>query len=218
MTRNRVWLGAPSLEQIVESPKVPGPDTARRAHRATLGAGWFAHSHVPGQGGRFDLRLPSRGTLYCANDDEAAVRENLGERYAGRVYLAASDLAHLTVSEVDLRGAGLGDVLADTITARTVTREIATMTDYAITQAWADAFAQHEYDGIRYEPRSTPGPAHRGLCRVRSRGCRGSAESAGARLANPTRPTRVGVHALSRGTIHPAVKPFLWPASVGCGS
>lgn len=163
-----------------------------------MGAGWFAHSHVPGQGGRFDLRLPSRGTLYCANDDEAAVRENLGERYAGRVYLAASDLAHLTVSEVDLRGAGLGDVLADTITARTVTREIATMTDYAITQAWADAFAQHEYDGIRYEPRSTPGPDIEAYAVF---GPEGAADL-------PSRPvpgwrTRlarrgVGVHALSR--------------------
>ncbi len=48
--------------------------------------------------------------------------------------------------------------MADTVNAPGVlTREISTMPDYEVTRAWARAFFDVEFDGLAYEPRSTPG-------------------------------------------------------------
>ncbi|MEL0525950.1 RES domain-containing protein, partial [Neisseria gonorrhoeae] len=98
------------------------------------------------------------GTMYCSNDIEAALRERLGEALAGRRFIAASELHDTAISIIYPRESCFGLCMADTINATGIlTREISTMSDYEITRAWATAFYDAEFDGLAYEPRSTPG-------------------------------------------------------------
>lgn len=151
-------------------PTCTVPDECVRAHSPAVDPYWFATTEAldSAAGGRFDLVDPPAGgpvdggrvdgTLYCANDVEAAVRERLGSGFAGRRFIAASELNDTTVSVLAMRRGGLGRRVADTLSASGfLTREISTMPTYVVTRAWAREFHRHDFDGIAYEPRSTPG-------------------------------------------------------------
>lgn len=181
MTRQSVWLKAPEQGDVTRDfPAAVLPSECVRAHSSDYGPGWFATvtSLSSPLGGRFDLVVADRegqidddqtetaeddeepgiGTLYCANDEEAALRERLGESFAGRRFIAASELHDTAMSIVYPGESGLGSCIADTVNATGfLTREIHTMADYEVTRAWATAFFDVEFDGLVYEPRSTPG-------------------------------------------------------------
>lgn len=132
-----------------------------RAHHPDFGPWYFASSE-PGddEGGRLDLARP-HGTCYLASDAEVALRERLGVIAAGRpltgAALAASAISLMTVPPALKRD------IADTThpdAARSITREIATTTDYARTRAWAAHwFGAERRSGVRYEPRFSTGSA-----------------------------------------------------------
>lgn len=172
-SRQSTWLRSPQEGDVTEDfPACVAPNECIRAHSADFGPAWFASVTSPYSplGGRFDLLASDddepgcgpvdggQGTLYCANDLEAALRERLGEAFAGRRYLAASELHDSAVSVIYTRESGLGRCLADTFAATGIlTREISTMPDYAVTRLWALEFHARSFDGLAYEPRSTPG-------------------------------------------------------------
>lgn len=175
MTRQSAWLKAPQFGDVTQDfPACIIPNECYRAHDAAWPPGWFASvsSWTSPLGGRFDLISTAEdetddaddpddsggGTLYCANDVEAALRERLGPAFAGRRFIAASDLHDTRVSIIHPLASGYGNCLADTFAATGIlTREISTMPDYEVTRAWAAAFYETGFDGLAYEPRSTPG-------------------------------------------------------------
>lgn len=178
MKRQSVWLKAPEDGDVTgEFPAMELPIECVRAHSADYGPAWFATvtSLDSPLGGRFDLVVPDRentidtdvddsaeapcvGTMYCSNDVEAALRERLGPGYAGRTFIAASELHDTAISIIYPSESCLGTCLADTLNAAGfLTREISTMPEYEVTRAWATSFYEAEFGGLAYEPRSTPG-------------------------------------------------------------
>lgn len=132
-----------------------------RAHHPDYGPWFFASSEVDAdEGGRFDLPEP-HGTCYMASSADVALRERLGVIAAGRPLTAAA-LAASAVSFMTVPSALKRDI-ADTThpeAARSITREIATTTDYARTRSWAvHWFETERRTGVRYEPRFSTGPA-----------------------------------------------------------
>jgi hypothetical protein len=132
-----------------------------RAHHPDNGAWYFESSDVNGaDGGRFDLPQP-HGTGYLASTPEVALRERLGIVAAGRPLTAAA-VAASAVSVMTLT-ANHHRNIADTIhpdAADSITREIATTTDYARTRRWAAHWHDAEHrTGVRYEPRFSTGPS-----------------------------------------------------------
>ncbi|KAA0973024.1 RES domain-containing protein [Paeniglutamicibacter gangotriensis] len=177
--RQTVWLKAPENGDVTRDfPSSILPNECVRAHSADNGPGWFATvtSFDAVVGGRFDLVVPDCesttdvdiddngevrdiGTLYCSNDVEAALRERLGANFACRRFIAATDLHDTQMSIIYTHESNLGTCMADTVNAPpdVLTREISTMSDYEVTRAWATSFYETGFDGLAYEPRSTPG-------------------------------------------------------------
>jgi hypothetical protein len=126
-----------------------------RAHRRDLGPWWFGND----RGGRFDLTAP-RGTCYLADDALVAVRERLGLVLGAEPFVPASLLEDAVVSRLraprEHRLADLQDRVAGDFG---VTRELETMTPYAVPQAWARGFADASFEGVRYGPRFSTGEA-----------------------------------------------------------
>lgn len=126
-----------------------------RAHSTHRGPWWFGSDGS----GRFDLPAPG-GTCYLALDPESAVRERLGPVLGGRTALPESTLAEVVVSSLAVpRQRRVADLQSRRAAAFGVTRELETMVPYAVPQAWARALARARYEGVRYGPRFTPGPA-----------------------------------------------------------
>ena len=154
--RERTALGPPpaSLAGFPAYPVAEETDVFR-AHGRDLGPWWFGNDG----GGRFDLRSP-RGTCYVALDPLSALRERLGPVLGGSPSVPEGLLEEAVVSRLrlpaerevadaqDRRAAGFG-----------VTREIETTVPYAVPQAWARAFDEEGFGGVRYGPRFTPGDA-----------------------------------------------------------
>lgn len=132
-----------------------------RAHHPGNGAWYFASADVDDvDGGRFDLALP-RGTCYMASAPEVALRERLGIVAVGRPLTAAA-VAVSAISVMALTPGQRRDVVdtAHHDAADSITREIATTTDYALTRRWAAHWDTAEArSGVRYEPRFSTGPA-----------------------------------------------------------
>ena len=131
--------------------------TLYRAHRRDLSPWWFSSD----LSGRFDLIAPE-GTCYLASTQATAARERWGERLvrAGRVSAADADatiVSRLTVPA----SVALADTCARRAALLGVTREIGTLTPYAVPQAWAAAFTGAGFDGVRYESRFTTGARDR---------------------------------------------------------
>lgn len=129
-----------------------------RAHDRDRGPWWFSSDGA----GRFDLPAP-RGSCYLASTALAAVRERLGPVLAARATLPASALEHVVVSRLrpatDGRPLRLANLRVSAAGSYGVTRELESMTPYALPRRWAVALADHGLDGVRYGPRFTPGSA-----------------------------------------------------------
>lgn len=154
MTRDTVALrpparslsGFPGCELTAAQPLT-------RGHRAANAPWWFASSG----GGRFDL-TPPRGTCYLAFDELTAIRETVGEALAttgviSDVFAADRQLSTLVVPHDH----HLADTCADEAADFGLTRELSSMTPYAVPQEWAAAFDGVSFAGLRYQTRFTTG-------------------------------------------------------------
>lgn len=113
-----------------------------RIHPSGLGPWWFSSDTH----GRFDLAPPS-GTCYLAASPSGAFVET----FRDFTFVNADDVAARSLSRLRLRR---DCVLADCTSPRALsfrlTAAVHTTADYATTQAWAAAFAEAGFDGIRY--------------------------------------------------------------------
>lgn len=119
-----------------------------RAHRRGNGV-WFFSSDG---GGRFDL-ADGRGTCYLASSVASAVRERLGEQFANGRAIAPEDARTMVVSSLPLTVERVADLESPEVANYPITIELTAMDDYAIPQAWASAFDQAGFRGIRYRGR-----------------------------------------------------------------
>lgn len=152
--RERTALGPPpaSLAGFPAYSVGAGTDLFR-AHRRGLGPWWFGNDGA----GRFDLRAP-RGTCYVALDPLSALRERLGPVLGGSRAVPESLLAESVVSRLRLPSArDAADVQDRGAAEFGVTRELESTVPYAVPQAWARAFDEAGFGGVRYGPRFTPG-------------------------------------------------------------
>jgi hypothetical protein len=127
----------------------PGTEI-HRIHAAGLSAWYFSGEDT----WRFNpCGVPGLGACYFA---ERAVA-GLLESYKGVTVAAEQDVAtktHFTATlEADLR---LADCCAAAALGFGINAEIHSTTDYALTQAWATAFAVAGFAGVRYFSRSDP--------------------------------------------------------------
>jgi hypothetical protein len=160
VTREDVALRAPDPSRdYKDMPSVSTMPRAKvyRAHHRDFGT-WYFASHTTGEvgGGRFDLTFDD-GTCYLADSTEVAVWERLGPTYLDAQVVPASVADEFVVTAVYMP---VGDC-ANTAHPHArkiagITREISTVGNYALTQAWAEAFKRSGFAGIRYGARFTP--------------------------------------------------------------
>ncbi|MET3959931.1 hypothetical protein ABIE52_006866 [Rhodococcus sp. OAS809] len=154
MSRDDVALGPPSRPlHGFPSCELTSAQSLHRGHRTGNGPWWFSSSG----GGRFDLN-PPRGTCYLGFDELTAIRETVGEALAktgviSEDFATERQLSTLTVPDDHQ----LADTCTDEAADFGLTRELASMTPYAVPQEWAAAFDAH-FAGIRYQTRFTTGP------------------------------------------------------------
>ncbi|ROQ64759.1 RES domain-containing protein [Rathayibacter sp. PhB152] len=155
MSRAEVAQQGPSADQdLTAFPAVePEPEWRWRAHSTELAAWWFSTSGR----GRFDLPdSGADGTCYVADDVRTAVRESLGDRVVPDQVITPAAAAAFRVSAVrPPPGLTCAAVTSQSADQHGVTRELTTMTDYDVTQAWAAALHAAGFDGIRYSSRYT---------------------------------------------------------------
>ena len=163
-SREEVALPWPPAE--VATSSFPGfrhmPSTdLYRAHQKTLGPWWFSSN----LSGRFDVPAPS-GTCYLAYSPGCALRESLGRRLAmNTVGLSREELADRVVSKLRTQGSVLlANTTSPSATHSRITREIATVTPYALPQAWAAAFQSGGFGGVRYLGRFSTGTGRADQC------------------------------------------------------
>lgn len=129
--------------------------TLCRAHSTGNGPWFFASA----PGGRWDLPKPF-GTCYLADDPVAALRERVGRVLWSGKLLTATEVDGTCVSKLHVpKSARLADLCASKAADYGVTREIHTLTPYALTQAWAVAFHETGMGGVRYHARFSTGRA-----------------------------------------------------------
>lgn len=153
-SRERTALGPPPAS-LAGFPAYPvGADTDLfRAHTRGLGPWWFGSDGS----GRFDLR-PPRGTCYVALDPLTALRERLGPVLGGSTAVPESLLEECVVSRLRLpEPREVADTQRGAAADFGLTRELESMVPYAVPQAWARAFDDAGFEGVRYGPRFTPG-------------------------------------------------------------
>lgn len=126
-----------------------------RAHRPDCGSWWFASDGL----GRFDLAAP-HGTCYLGSHVTVAVRERLGATLteAGMIPGPAAD--RFVVSRLPINHA-LADTTSNTAARFGITRELGTLTPYALPQRWAEALHTCGHRGLRYWSRFALGQTHR---------------------------------------------------------
>lgn len=157
MNRRQVAQEPPrDLEELSGFPTAELGDDSRlyRAHRRTRSP-WFNCQDLEC---RFDL-IGSDGTCYLADDSDTAIRESLGPKaVTGGVFADLADQKVVTALRVP--PAETADITDRDAVRYGITRELCTLTDYTLTQAWAEAFHALGLDGIRYSSRLTtePGP------------------------------------------------------------
>jgi hypothetical protein len=132
-----------------------------RAHQKTLGPWWFAND----LGGRFDVPAPL-GTCYLAYSAACALRESLGRRLVlNTVGLSREELADRVVSTLRTPDSVLlANTTSSAATKSHITREISTVTPYALPQAWAAAFQLGGFGGVRYFGRFSTGAGRVDQC------------------------------------------------------
>lgn len=129
--------------------------TLYQAHSTGNGPWWFASA----PGGRWDLAKPY-GTVYLADNPEAALRERIGRVLSSRSRLTNAEVDASRVSELHVPDTvRLADLCSAKAADYGITREIHTVTPYAVTQAWAAAFHDAGMGGVRYDARFSTGRA-----------------------------------------------------------
>lgn len=129
--------------------------TLYRAHSTGNGPWYFGSA----PGGRWDLPAPY-GTCYLADDPVAALRERVGRVLSRRNLLTEAEVDSTRVSKLNMPdSARLADLCSSKAADYDVTREIHTVTPYAVTQAWAVAFHDAGMGGVRYDARFSTGRA-----------------------------------------------------------
>ncbi len=153
-SRERTALGPPPASLAGFPAYLVDTDTDLfRAHGAELAPWWFGSDGT----GRFDLPVP-RGTCYTALDPLSALRERLGPVLGTAQAVPESLLEASVVSCLRLPATReVADVQAGGAAAFGVTREVESMVPYAVPQAWARAFDESGFGGVKYGPRFTPG-------------------------------------------------------------
>ncbi|WP_241665660.1 RES family NAD+ phosphorylase [Prescottella subtropica] len=142
----RPLTGFPDCELTAAQPLT-------RGHRAVNSPWWFASSG----GGRFDLTSP-RGTCYLALDEHTSIRETVGAVLATAGVISEEFAADRRLSTLAVpHDHRLADTCADTAADFGLTRELSTMTPYAVPQEWAAAFDRVTFAGLRYQTRFTTG-------------------------------------------------------------
>lgn len=125
-----------------------------RAHRAGMSPWWFSSD----LSGRFDLVGPS-GTCYLATDITTALRERFGHDLVEQGVVTWKAAQNTQVSRLHVpKGRWLANVCHDDAATHGVTRELGTCASYAAPQAWAAAFHDHHFAGLRYQTRFTTSP------------------------------------------------------------
>ncbi|SFA45007.1 RES domain-containing protein [Rhodococcoides kroppenstedtii] len=152
--RDQVALAPPSRPlDGFPSCELTAAQVLHRGHRVSNGPWWFSSSG----GGRFDL-TPPRGTCYLAYDEVTAIRETVGAPLAASGVISAEFAAERQLSALAVPH---GHHLADTSSAEAanygITRELVSMTPYAVPQEWASTF-DATFDGLQYQTRFTTGP------------------------------------------------------------
>jgi hypothetical protein len=119
-----------------------------RVTTSGLGPWWFSSDAH----GRFDL-APPRGTCYLADDEVTALLEVLGPV----MVVSPRWAARLSVWHLGLpRQCSAADTTVRMSRGFGVTAELASITPYALPQAWAAAFAAAGHEGVRYRVRHDP--------------------------------------------------------------
>ena len=136
---------------LADFPSVPAPEgVVFRAYNTANGPGYYS-SHLTG---RFDLADPN-GTLYFGDDISTAIRESLGELAYGKAITAGAASARAVV-ETELPSTGpFAHISSEKAVRFGVLRELQTMPRYTVPQAWAQAFFDAGFMGIRYPSRFT---------------------------------------------------------------
>lgn len=150
MTRQRVALGPPpAVLDGFPRWRLRRSQTLYRAHRRQDGPGWFSSNLQ----GRFDLPPPD-GTCYLALDELSAFRERLGERLSRLGLLSAQEASGIVVSRLSVpRELRLADTCHRSAVLFGLTRELATLTPFALPQQWAAGFHVAGMGGVRYASR-----------------------------------------------------------------
>lgn len=136
----------------------PAVTSLRRSHCAAgIAPGTVRGGSRRVEGGRFDLN-PPRGTCYLGFDELTAIRETVGEALAKNGVISDDFATERQLSTLTVPGDHqLADTCTDEAADFGLTRELASMTPYAVPQEWAAAFDAH-FGGIRYQTRFTTGP------------------------------------------------------------
>jgi hypothetical protein len=110
--------------------------------------------------GRFDLAAGSgRGTCYVARDPVGCFLEVF--RFANPI--PEIEIEARRISQLELPEMRLADCTSSLARGFGLTAEIHSSPDYAMTQAWAAAFAAAGFEGIQYLLRHDPGQSHLGV-------------------------------------------------------
>lgn len=126
-----------------------------RAHNPDLGVWWWGSApRDPRDGGRHDLPDPD-GTCYLALDAQTALRERLAKALLSVKVIGATEVASTALTQVEVpwevKAADTASIDAEGI----ITRELATTSDYGLTQRWAAAFHRIGMDAVLAESRFT---------------------------------------------------------------
>lgn len=154
MSRDSVALGPPVRPlHGFPSCELTTAQPLRRGHRTGKGPWWFSSDG----GGRFDL-TPPRGTCYLGFDELTAIRETVGEALARTGVISEDFAAERQLSTLAVpHDHRVADTCTDEAADFGLTRELVSMTPYAVSQEWAAAF-DATFAGIRYQTRFITGP------------------------------------------------------------
>lgn len=157
MSREQIALQPPGSRDLTSFPMaaVGAGTDLWRVHRRGLGAWFFSSSG----GGRFDLTGGGRGSCYLAFDPATAIREVLGVSLHQFGVVTAKFAREYVLSQLSLPAdRPVADLCDERAADFGVTREIHTVTPYAVSQAWAAALDEVA-DGVLYQSRFTTAAA-----------------------------------------------------------
>lgn len=126
---------------------------AFRAHAADRAPWWFDN----GDGGRFNLH-GDKGACYVATSAATAVRERLRDELIGGGVVSRRLAEAFDVSIVRApRQYRCASVSSPSAVEHGMVRELVTMEDYTVTQAWSQSLFDAGFDGIFYASAYTTG-------------------------------------------------------------